>query len=75
LFIILHIKIVIAVAQFFGLFPVVNVLNKDVNKIRFKAISLRTFHAMAWLVSAAVFSVLETLHLYNLDNLNPKNIS
>lgn len=67
--------LVLAVAQFFGLFPVVNVFSKNVDKIRFKFVSLRTLHSSMFIAGATFFAVLETLNLYQQKGLNPKNIS
>lgn len=70
-----HIFSVMALAQFFGLFPVSGILKRNIRKVEFKWMSVRAFHSVFWLVSGSTFAFLEILQLSRYEHLNPKNIS
>jgi hypothetical protein len=66
---------VLAIAQFFGLFPFVGVFSKSINKVQFRWASFRVFHSSFWLASAIAFMYLEILQLSRHGTLNAKSIS
>jgi Trehalose receptor len=66
---------VLAMAQFFGLFPFVGVFARNIKKVQFKWISLRTIHSSFWLASALTFAFLELSMVTKYQELNAKNIS
>lgn len=70
-----HTFSVLALAQFFGLFPFNGVFKRNTSNVEFKWISLRTFHSVFWLVSGFTFLYLELLQVSRYEHLNVKNIS
>lgn len=63
----------IAVAQFFGLLPIVGIFSKNINDMKFKLISFRTLHTSLWFLSAMIFLYLELVRMANDKNLNAKS--
>lgn len=66
---------VVALAQFFGLFPFVGVFARKHSDVRFKWTSFRVAHASLWIASVLVFIYVEFLSLSRQGTLNAKNIS
>ena len=50
-------------SQFFGLFPIENIRNRDENKMKFSWISLRTFYSLTFLVCGTAESALAVRRL------------
>jgi len=71
----IHYFVVLAIAQFFGLFPVVNIFAKQSSNIHFKWLSFRMIHSTLWMASGAVFFYLELRRTLRDNELNAKNIS
>lgn len=65
----------IALAQFFGLFPIVSIFNNDVNKIKFKLFSIRTVVSLLFIVCAFSSFCLEVSHKIADETINPKSVS
>lgn len=65
----------IALAQFFGIFPVVSIFNSDISKIKFKILSIRTLVSILWIASAIAFLYLELARLLKYEAINAKSIS
>jgi hypothetical protein len=66
---------VIALAQLFGILPVVSIFNNDITKIKFKIISIRTFFSLFWIGSAITFLCLEISRMVKDESINAKSIS
>lgn len=64
-----------AVAQFFGLFPIVGVFSRSIKSVAFKWTSFRVVHSLLWLGSVLLFMALELRSLSRADNLNAKSSS
>lgn len=70
-----HLISVVALAQFFGLFPIKGIFKKSFRNLEFKWISVRAFHSTLWLLSAFTLTYLEILRVSRDEKLNPKSIS
>lgn len=64
----------IAVAQFFAMFPIIGIFSKNYENIKFKLLSIRTLHSLLWLISVMLFLYFEINRVKHQLTLNAKTI-
>jgi hypothetical protein len=66
---------VVALANFFGIFPLTSIFSANSDNVKFKLASFRAIHGVLFIISAIIFLYLEVSRVSKEEALNAKTIS